>query len=159
LSDIDFFLGHGAIMGFHTRKVLDFTTRCKICRQCEAGNSKDSHGCRLNFTGSAKAMEPDMAVELVSESSILTEAGVSVKFLVGDDDSSTMAALRRNGAEVDKWSDINHCTRNLSNALYKLKHKLLTTNVINYLKRCFTLCCKAKQESALTTAGSDFKYC
>lgn len=136
------FAGHGAIMGFHTRKVLDFATRCKICRQCEAGNPKEYHDCRLNFHGSAKAMEPDMAVQLVSASTILDEAGVSVDVLVGDDDSSTMAALRRNGTVIEKWSDLNHCTKSLNNALYKLKHKSLTTGVINYLKRCFTYAIK-----------------
>jgi hypothetical protein len=85
-------------------------------------------------------MEPDMAVQLVAHSTILKEADVKVAILVGDDDSSTVAALRRDGAEdVQKVSDLTHCKKNVGNALYKLQptYRALTPPVIKYIQRCF----------------------
>lgn len=138
---INLITGHGAILGYQTKKVLDFATRCKICRKCNNGIPKNQHDCRCNFKGSAKSMEPDIAVQLVAHSEILQQANVTVAVLVGDDDSSTMAALHKDGAgcNVAKWSDIIHCKKNVGNALYKLqpKYRVLTSKVIKYLQRCF----------------------
>ena len=38
-------------------KVIDFITRNKKCCLCDLGRSKDDHDCRLEFYGSAKAIE------------------------------------------------------------------------------------------------------
>ena len=50
----------GAMMGTHTKKVLDFASANKFCRICEASKSKGNepgcHDCRINHTGSSKSM-------------------------------------------------------------------------------------------------------
>lgn len=66
--------GYCALIGMKSGKVLDFCTRnrkCKICdTELKTGLHK-KHDCRRNFTGSAKAMEADGAVQLVTQSRIL----------------------------------------------------------------------------------------
>lgn len=41
--------GYGAMIGFLTGKVLDYTTRNRRCRMCDQG-SKKIHDCRKIFT-------------------------------------------------------------------------------------------------------------
>ena len=83
-------------------------------------------------------MEPDVGVSLVKN---IEEKGVSVTTLIMDDDASTVAKIRQNtDHEVTKWSDTNHTLKHLTNSLYTLqkKHKILNTQVIRYLKKCFS---------------------
>ena len=49
--------GYGAIIGFLTGKILDYQTRNRKCRSCGLGKLSNTHDCRKNFYGSAKAME------------------------------------------------------------------------------------------------------
>ena len=60
--------GQGAVMGLHTGKVLDYTTRNKTCRTCQYAKQNNTdpphHDCRMNHAGSSKSMEPLSAVEL-----------------------------------------------------------------------------------------------
>ena len=107
---------------------------------CKAGRDPKDHDCRRNWAGSAKAMEPDIAVQITAKNKDFEEHNVILKTLVGDDDSSTIAAVNReNEQEVEKWSDINHATRKLSNALWAAK---IHRQVIEYLKHCFTCAIK-----------------
>jgi len=86
--------GYAAIIGFLSNKVLDYTTRNRKCAKCDRGHSKDDHDCRENFQGSAKAMEADGA-HLVNKSKVLQDAKVNVGVLIGDEDSSTIFAVRK----------------------------------------------------------------
>ncbi|XP_043271992.1 uncharacterized protein [Venturia canescens] len=101
--------GYGAIIGFLSGKVLDFATRSRKCKRCDSGITQEHHDSRLNFTGSAKAMEASVGAELVNNSTILKEAKLNVRVLIGDDDSSTIAAVQRGNPEtIFKLSDMNH---------------------------------------------------
>ncbi|XP_018393354.1 PREDICTED: uncharacterized protein LOC108772332 [Cyphomyrmex costatus] len=90
--------GYGAIIGFFTGKILDYRTRNRKCHMCDMGHSSNDHDCRKNDNGSAKSMEADVGEELINRSNILKEANLNVKVLVGDEDSTTMAAI--NNANV-----------------------------------------------------------
>lgn len=135
--------GYSTIIGFLSGKVLDYATRNRKCRMCDLGHGKDTHDCRLNYEGSAKAMEADAGTQLVNHSKILEEAGLQVRVIVGDEDSSMMAAVRKDKSEVTfhKLSDKNHLTKNVSNELYKMRDKFKQLNrrgVIAHIKKCFS---------------------
>ena len=132
--------GRGSLIGNQTNKVLGYSVLSSYCSMCARGLKPDNHVCAKNYEGSAKGMEPKAAVDLCLKNPDLDNAGVRVKKLIGDRDSSTMAALRRESRhEIHKIIDINHNTKSVNNALWKLKkekHRFLTTDTINYLKRC-----------------------
>ena len=52
------------MIGLKSGKVIAYGTRTKRCAVCEAASRKGerprSHDCRLNWSGSSKAMEPDI---------------------------------------------------------------------------------------------------
>ena len=75
--------GHGSIIGYKSGKVLGYATKIKRCKKCELGHSKQDHDCRLNFQGSAKAMEPAMAVDLIVHNEQLRSNNVKVSTLIG----------------------------------------------------------------------------
>ncbi|XP_011860412.1 PREDICTED: uncharacterized protein LOC105557707 [Vollenhovia emeryi] len=108
--------GYAAIIGTQSGKVLDFATRNRQCRLCNLGHAKETHDCRLNFYGSAKAMESDTAAQLTVNSAILKSQNVQVGVFIGNDDSSSICAVR-------SASDTN---------------KELSSEAIKYLHRCFT---------------------
>lgn len=105
------------------------------------GHTPFDHDCRLNFYGLAKVMEAHVANKLVNNSDILKSKKVEVGFLVGDDDSSAIAACR-SGADhpIGKLSDVNHTSSGVKKQLYSIQksHKELTRDGILYLHRCFT---------------------
>lgn len=122
-------------MGYHTGKIISYTTRSKECRRCNAGWLKKNHDCRKNFSGTSKAMEPDMAVELAVHNELFTKHNVFCARLVADDDSTTIDNLRRNCKHnVLKLSDKNHACKNFKKALYGLK---LNKDLIEYLYNSF----------------------
>lgn len=137
--------GYGAIIGQESGKVLDYTTRNRKCRLCEAGKQHTNTECRLNFYGSAKSMEADAAVELVVNSKILEKAKVEVGIFIADNDSSSMAAIQKASSHIIiKQSDINHSKKGVGNHMYDI-HKSkakdpnqeLSTTVIDHIKKCF----------------------
>ena len=87
--------GHGAAMGLATGKVVSYSTRCKTCRVCchkkLTGKGK-KHDCRKNHWGSSKSMEGDVACELWSKA---PQSGVKFSVYVGDDDSTTLAGIKK----------------------------------------------------------------
>jgi len=91
--------GYAAIIEFLSQKLLDYTTRNRQCSLCDRKHDSKSHDCRKNFEGSAKAMEADAEVELVTKSKVLEDAKLSVEVLIGDEDSSTIANINK----VIKW--------------------------------------------------------
>ena len=79
---------------------------------CDIGHSPADHDCRLNFHGSAKSMEPSAAVKVTTESNILKECNLELGIFIGDDDSSTISAIRNSSQHrVIKHSDTNHTRR------------------------------------------------
>jgi len=91
--------GYGAIIGFLSGKILDFSTRNRKCKKYDMGYHNTNHDCRKNFRESAKAMEADVGAELVNHSNILKKAGLNVRVLIGDEDSSTIASVRRENSQ------------------------------------------------------------
>nr|XP_046484383.1 uncharacterized protein LOC124220050 [Neodiprion pinetum] len=107
------------------------------------GRKKEDHDCRLNFYGSAKAMEAAAGVELVNHSSILKEAGLQVRAIIGDEDSSMIAAVRADNPtqEFHKLCDKNHLTKNFGTALWKMQSsykELARQGVSPHIKKCFS---------------------
>ena len=67
-------------------------------------------------------MEPALAVQMVTNNSQLAEEMCVVTTLVGDEDSSSIQAARRESeVPVAKWADINHVNKSFTTALYNLK--------------------------------------
>lgn len=133
--------GYAAIIGFLSNKVLDYTTRNRKCAKCDRGHSKDDHDCRENFQGSAKAMEADAGAHLVNKSKVLQDAKVNVGVLIGDEDSSTIFAVKKGRDNIIyKLADKNHLVKHFTNELYDLAKRfkeLKKTGVISHLKKCF----------------------
>lgn len=121
LSVYKYFIGHASLVGQNTYKILAFTTRNLYCNKCKNVSLK-KHDCRKNHTGSLKSMEADMAVELVLKNNDLVNANFRIKTFIGDDDSSSIAALRRLSTYVIlKSSDFNHVSKTFNSKLYDLK--------------------------------------
>ena len=102
-----------------------------------------------NWTGSSKAMEPDMADEMMDK---LAAKSISVETIVMDNDSSTVAKLRQKNPTLKKKSDKNHTKKNIANALYNLRktHKpLQNSKTINYVIRMFSYAIAQMQGNVL----------
>ncbi|XP_071581489.1 uncharacterized protein [Temnothorax nylanderi] len=126
--------GHGTAIGYYSGKVIAYGTRVKRCISCERKPSK-AHDCRLNFEGSAKSMEADIALEIFLKNKNFDTVNVKLGTLIGDDDSSTIARLRReSNHDIKKWTDKNHAMCKLTKSLYALKS--LSTPLIDYFKYC-----------------------
>ena len=84
-----------AVMGLSTGKVLDYTTKNKMCHSCDeakkAGKQRKDHDCTKNHSGSSNSMEPLAAVELLNK---VTESNVKFSIYTGDDDSATESHLK-----------------------------------------------------------------
>lgn len=128
--------GHASLIGYYSGLVFGYATRTKKCAMCEHGHEKSDHDCRLNFDRSAKAMEPDMAAELIARNELLTAANVTIDVLIADDDASSIAAIRCEATHrVEKWSDVNHAKKGFTSALYALN---LPKTLIDYFGRAFS---------------------
>lgn len=127
------------MIGSRTGKCIGYAVRSKTCRTCDsAKDDKTEHDCRLNWTGSAKAMEPDMVCEMVTSAK---KQGVTISTVIGDEDSTTIAKLRSDvSPHIQKRSDKNHLKKIIGNSLYSLrkKHKQLSVKVIKYFQKCFS---------------------
>ena len=114
--------GYGTIIGFLTGRILDYESRNRKCKKCDKNIPKSQHDCRKNFVGSAKAMEADVGASLINNSDILTEVGVNARIVIGDDDSTTISAVRKgNPNQTFKLSDINHLKKHFRGDLFELK--------------------------------------
>ena len=134
-------IGHGVLIGKSSRKCLDFSVRSKVCDTCDraqrSGVIPKEHKCYKNWTGSSKAMEPDMAVDMIQN---IQSTGLSVGTLVMDNDSTTIAKVREVNPLIEKLSDKNHTKKSISNALYALSntHSVLKNRkTLNYVLRMF----------------------
>lgn len=105
--------------------------------QDQQTSQQKKHDCQMNWAGSSKAMESNLAVEMVNSTK---KDSFRIGTLIGDDDSTTMAMIRNQvDHHVEKWSDTNHAKKALGTRLYRLQkqEKSLTTPVIKYLQKCF----------------------
>ena len=113
--------GHDVLIGKSSRKCLDFSVRSKVCDTCDyarcSGDPIRKHKCFKNWAGSSKAMEPDMAVQMISD---ITSQGHTVGTLIMDNDSKTIDKVRDINPNILKLNDRNHTRKSISNALYNL---------------------------------------
>ena len=85
---------HGVLIGTESEKILSYGTPISNCKQCKVnkvtGRVKE-HDCRMNWGGSSKAMEGDLAVDLLVSGN--TEKA-RISTIIMDEDSITMAKIR-----------------------------------------------------------------
>ncbi|KAH0546618.1 hypothetical protein KQX54_012305 [Cotesia glomerata] len=114
--------------------------RIRNAKFCDLGRKKEDHDCRKNFVGSAKAMEASAGADLVNNSTVLKEANLEARVLIGDEDSCTIGAVRRgNPKKIFKLADQNHLKKNFSQDLWKLSNfKEIKKNSIDHIKKCFS---------------------
>lgn len=78
-----------------------------------------------------------MAVELVLKNHNRYSANCRIKTIVGDDDSSAIASLRRlSPYSIIKWSDFNHVKKTFNSKLYDIK---LNATLREYFSKMFAL--------------------
>ena len=87
--------GHGVLIGTESEKILSYGTRISNCKQCEVnkltGPVKE-HDCRMNWGGSSKAMESDLAVDMLVSG---TTEKACISTIIMDEDSTTMAKIKK----------------------------------------------------------------
>lgn len=141
--------GYACLIGMQTKKVVDFVSLNRKCEQCEIDEKLETvteYDCRLNFWGSAKAMEPRAAVMLVVESKLLQETNTEVGVFSADNDSCSISAIQAAASHmIIKQSDMNHTKKGVGNLLYELRTKAaadpdheLDNDMIKHFKRCFS---------------------
>ncbi|XP_043274415.1 LOW QUALITY PROTEIN: uncharacterized protein [Venturia canescens] len=127
--------GHATAVGSKTGLCVGYDVCTTRCRECAAGNSKDLHDCRINHYGSAKAMKPAMAERIMLQNPDFESERVELQTLIGDDDSSTIACLRRKSDHsITKFCNKNHAVTKISSSMYNAK---LSTAAVDYLKYLF----------------------
>ncbi|VDI50092.1 Hypothetical predicted protein [Mytilus galloprovincialis] len=114
--------GHATLLGETTGKCVNFGLKYGDCRKCDRVDEKgDGHDCRINHQGSAKSMESELPVQMVKE---IQKTGCEVSSITMDDDSTTIARLRKEvNAEIMKFSDRNHVRKKVSRDLIGLQEK------------------------------------
>lgn len=132
--------GTAGYVGLLTGKIMCYISLNRKCKMCSLGHKPEDHDCRLNFEGSAKAMEPRAAVLLTKNNSIFIECCVELGVFIGDNDSSSIFAIRSViNYEIVKQSDKNHTSKGVVNEMYKInkKYKELNGITIKYLQKGF----------------------
>lgn len=135
--------GYGTIIGLISGKILDYQTRNRRCAKCQIGHDKTDHDCRVNHKGSAKAMEAEVAAELVNNSDGLKRDKMKVRGVVGDDDTVSIDHIRKNNPlKIFKFSDPNHLNKNFGKHVYGLRKsgkfkELNKSNVVKHIIKLF----------------------
>ncbi|XP_062603151.1 uncharacterized protein LOC134264915 [Saccostrea cucullata] len=145
--------GHASLVGEKTKKIVSFSSKSKKCRICSAATAKGvpprKHNCRKNWQGSAKAMEPAMACEMLSA---IKDEGCKIGTLVMDNDSTTIAHVKATvDPTINKRADKNHTRKGFTGALIELAntHKVLKNQKLrSHIERCFTYCVQQNRGKA-----------
>ncbi|VDI52206.1 Hypothetical predicted protein [Mytilus galloprovincialis] len=133
--------GHATFIGKETGKVLSFDLRSKTCKICEFHQNKKEtvpeHECHLNWHGSSKSMEADMAVAMAHR---LKDDECEINVIHADNDASTTARLEVEFGNIQKKDDQNHVKKGLSTSLYNISKsykELQKDETKQYILRCF----------------------
>ncbi|KAK0169614.1 hypothetical protein PV328_011820 [Microctonus aethiopoides] len=93
-----------------------------------------------------------------NRSEILKEAGLRVRVLVGDEDSSTIAAVHTGSeAHIYKFADTNHLYKHFNESLIKTKPQFKETRAvptIPHIERCFGYAVKTCNGDATALANT-----
>lgn len=144
------------LIGYKSKKVVAYGKLNRKCKKCDNGHDPSTHNCRRNYYSSAKGMEPHLAKQLIVTNPILKSADLEVGVLIGDDDSSSLAACRAvSDHPIVKQSDTNHAIGAVKKQLYKIssKHKELHNVAIEYLLRNFSYAIKQNEGNANAIAA------
>nr|XP_022319171.1 uncharacterized protein LOC111121963 [Crassostrea virginica] len=138
------------MIGHHSGKVIAYSVRSKKCRSCEHDLNKNDHDCRKNWDKSAKAMESDMAIEMLHG---LHSKDLHIKNLIMDNDSTTIARAKSTfDPTIQKIADFNHTKKNFTNKLYELKkskrYQILGPKAIKHLGKCFAYAVKSNHDAS-----------
>lgn len=87
-------------------------------------------------------MEADAGIQLIIHNDILRKVGLQVKVIIGAEDSSMIAAVRRVSPNitVHKLADKHYLSKNFSNELYKIREtysQLSQKGAIAHIKKYF----------------------
>ncbi|XP_055999188.1 uncharacterized protein LOC125656742 [Ostrea edulis] len=137
--------GHASLFGEKTKKIIGYSVMAKKCRICAAAKIKAvpprKHKCSVNWTGSAKAMEPAMACQMLK---IMTIFHFQVTTLIMDNDSTTLARVKASvNPNISKKSDSNHTKKGFTGSLIELSNQykvLRNVKVRGHIERCFMYC-------------------
>lgn len=138
--------GAGAIVGLHSKKVLYYGVKNKVCHICLRAKTKGTiptnHVCFQNFNGPSTAMEAAIITEGFQKS--IDDRGLIYNQYVADGDSSTYASIRNarpyDGVTVGKIECKNHLLRNYCKGLLSISndtsHPIRSRKVLkeNYLR-------------------------
>lgn len=141
--------GHASMIGRTTGKVISYAVRLKKCRSCEKDDNNNDHDCRKNWDRSSKAMESDMALEMLHE---LKAKDFHVKSIIMDNDTTTIAKAKAAfDPSLQKFADFNHTKKNFTSKLYDLKkakrYQLLGPKTIKHLGKCFAYAVKSNNDA------------
>ena len=108
--------GIASAIGKKTKKIVHFNSgfkKCCICWYASKHNqSAQQHQCQLNWQGSAKAMEPDVFVQMVNDTA---NRGVPIAKVPGDYDHTGINRVHQEGnTSIEKESDKNHVCKNIT---------------------------------------------
>lgn len=111
------------MIGKETGRIVHFATRMDTAEhaivQKKTRKTPSTHDCRKNWTGSSKAMEPDMCIGMLKD---LGEKDVQVGTIIMDNDTTTIARARTEvNPALKKQCDKNHTLKQFTNKLYYLK--------------------------------------
>ena len=112
------------MIGAQSKKIIQFGVRQKDCRTCTYHKNKKqavpSHRC--HFEGSSRAMEADLASDLVNK--IHGTGTAELGTIIMDEDTTTIARIKSDlGKNIAKQSDIMHVKKHLMSSLYQLQKK------------------------------------
>lgn len=144
--------GHASLFGEQSKKIISFSVKGKKCRICAAAKSKGNphrvHQCCKNWTGSAKAMGPAMACEMLE---MVETSGGKIDTLIMDNDSTTIARVKvQVNPNISKRSDSNHTKKGFTSALVELSsaHKVLrNVKVRGHMERCVMYCIQQNKDN------------
>jgi hypothetical protein len=127
--------GVGAVVGKNIKKIFMFGVKQKDCHRSTHYTNKKlpipPHRCYRNHSGSSNSMEADLAGELLT--GLENCENVQIENLVMDDDLTTVARLSRDlSTDINKISDVKQTVNGVTSALYKIQHKELSNDVIQY---------------------------
>lgn len=123
---------------------MAYSCRNIYCRKCNKEQPED-HICKKNHDGSSKAMEASMAIEVVLKNDQLVKHKCRIKTLIGDDDSSAIAGVRRLAPyQVIKFSDYNQAFKTWNSKLYEMK---ISPTLKEYFSKSFSTCVKKNKEN------------
>ena len=116
--------GYNGLIGTECEKILNYGIWISNDKQFEmnkvTGQVRE-HDCRINWVGSSKQLESDLAVDVLLKG---TTQKPCISTIIIDEDTTKMVKIKKIVPhEVTKESDINHAKKTAGNDSYALQKK------------------------------------